>query len=52
VTLTGRRLCVVRGLAAAIAIQVAGTDSKGNAVAARLDADYPLATPPPAPPLP
>jgi hypothetical protein len=36
----------------AIVIQILGTDAEGNAVTARLDGDYPLATPPPATPLP
>src|SRR5260370_19492367 len=33
----------------AIVVQVLGTDAKGNAVSARLDADYPLAPLPPTP---
>jgi len=33
----------------AFTIQIAGTDANGNAVTARLDADYPLAPPSPTP---
>ena len=36
----------------AIVIQIRGTDPEGTPITARLDADYPLATPPPATPLP
>jgi hypothetical protein len=33
----------------AIVIQILGTDANGNAVSARLDADFPLAPLPPTP---
>ena len=36
----------------AILIQIRATDPEGTPITARLDADYPLATPPPATPLP